>query len=117
MSNLVSEILHEPIEHVTVLLDGVCRFRYDVFSESLPCDDRGRLRWYRMQQLVTLTKVADLRIIFDKIGAFTGLLRNLSEDSAHRLDLPKLLVLCHEVVNFTQLLEKLEYRCVAIRLS
>jgi hypothetical protein len=87
MSNLVSEILHEPIEHVTVLLDGNCRFGDDVFSESLPCDDGRSLRRYRAQHRVILTKILSLRVIFDKMGTFTGLLRNLSKDSAHRLNL------------------------------
>jgi hypothetical protein len=100
VSNLVTEVLHEPVEHVTVLLNRICRFREDVFSESLPCGDGGSLRRYEAQQLATLTKVSGLRIILDEMGTFTGLLRNLSKDIAHRRDLAKHVVLCHEAVNF-----------------
>jgi hypothetical protein len=117
VGNLVPEVLHEPIEHITVFLDRICRFREDVFSESLPCGDGRSLRRYRAQQLATLTKVTGLRIILDEMGTFTGLLRNLSKDIAHRRNLAKHLVLCYEAVNFRQLLKKREYRCVTIRLS
>jgi hypothetical protein len=48
---------------------------------------------------------------------FKGLLRDLSDDSTHRRNLTKCLVLCHEVINLTQFLEKLKYRFIAIRLS
>jgi hypothetical protein len=117
VSNLVPEVLHEPIEHITVLLDSICRFREHIFSKSVPCDDGRSLRRSRAQQLLTLTEVAGFRIIPNKMGTFMGLLRNLSKDIAHRRDLAKYLVLCDEGVHFRQLLEKFEHRCVAIRLS
>jgi hypothetical protein len=37
-SDLVPEVLHEHIQHVTVLLDCSIHFRDKVLSESLPCD-------------------------------------------------------------------------------
>jgi len=51
------------------------------------------------------------------MSALKGLLRNLSKDSVHRRNLVKPLVFCNEAINVTQLLEKVEYRCIAIRLS
>jgi hypothetical protein len=107
-SNLVPEVLHEPIEHVTVLLDSIRRFREHIFSESFPCDDGGTLRRYRAQQVLTLTKVAGLRIILNKMGTLACLLRNPSKDIAHRRDLAEYLVLCDEAVDFRQLLKKFE---------
>ena len=65
----------------------------------------------------TLTEVLLLRIIPDEMGTFKGLLRDLSKDSAHRRNPVKRVVLRHETIHLTQLLEKAEYRLVAIRLS
>lgn len=48
---------------------------------------------------------------------FKGLLRYLSDDSTHRRNLTKRLVLHHEAVNLTQFFEKLKYRFITIRLS
>jgi hypothetical protein len=37
-SDLVPEVLHQHIQHITVLLNCIVRFGNDVLSESLPCD-------------------------------------------------------------------------------
>ncbi|KAG0696212.1 hypothetical protein DFH29DRAFT_1026604 [Suillus ampliporus] len=50
------------------------------------------------------------------MGAFKSLPRYLSYDTAHRRNLVKRLIFCHEAIHLTQLLEKAEYRFVAIRL-
>jgi hypothetical protein len=54
----------------------------------------------KRNSLLRLTKALGRRIIFDKIGTFTGLLRNLSKDRVHRQDFAKHLIL-REAVNFT----------------
>jgi hypothetical protein len=49
-NKVVPEVLHELIEHVIVLLDRIIRFREDVLSKSLPCDDGRSSRRYEAQQ-------------------------------------------------------------------
>jgi len=46
MSDLV---LHEPIEHIIVLLDRIFRFPDNVLSTSAPCDNGRSSRQYRAQ--------------------------------------------------------------------
>jgi len=55
-SNLVSKVLHEHIQYVTVLLNRIFRFRDDVLSESLPCDNGRNLKRCKAQQLVKIHK-------------------------------------------------------------
>jgi hypothetical protein len=50
-SDLVSEVLHQRIQHVAVLLDRIVSFGDDVLSESLPCDSGRSLRQCEVQQL------------------------------------------------------------------
>jgi hypothetical protein len=51
------------------------------------------------------------------MGTFKDLIRNLPKHDVHGRNLVKPPVFCNEVVNVTQLLEKAEYGCIAIRLS
>lgn len=94
---LVLEV-HEPIEHVIVLVDYIVRFRNDAPCKSAP-------------------KFLDLWKIFDKIGTFVGLIRNFAKNNVRRRDLAKYLILRYKAVNPTQLLEKFEYRCIVFHLS
>jgi hypothetical protein len=51
-SKVVPEVLHEPIEHVVVLFDRIFRFRENVLSKSLPCDDGRSSRRSKAQRLI-----------------------------------------------------------------
>lgn len=64
-----------------------------------------------------LQKKILLRIISDEMGTFKGLLRDLPQDSAHRRNLMKCVVLHHEAVHLIHLLEKVVHRFVAIHLT
>jgi hypothetical protein len=49
VSDLVPEVLHEPIEHVIVLLGRIFRFRDNILSVSAPCDYGRSSRQYGAQ--------------------------------------------------------------------
>jgi hypothetical protein len=49
VSDLVPEVLHEPIEHVIVFLDRIFRFPENILSKSTPCDNGKSSRRYKAQ--------------------------------------------------------------------
>jgi hypothetical protein len=64
-----------------------------------------------------LTKALCLRVIPDETGALKSLLDDLSDDTVHRFDFVKVVILSHEAVHSSQFLEKIVDRFVAFCLS
>jgi len=93
--DLVPELLHKAVQSVAVLFDRVISFRDNVFPESLP-------------------KALCLRVVPDETGTLKSLVNDLSDDTAHRFNFFKTVILSHEAVNFSQFLEKTENRLVAL---